>query len=71
VTDIDGTDYCGHCRRVTGNRVDRQSGRTAFLCVECGRETDAYFDDDEPTCAECGCAECGCAESECECGEEE
>ena len=44
--EIDGTDYCPRCKCRTGNRVDRQLGRTAFICVECGCETDVCFDDD-------------------------
>ena len=45
--EVDGTDYCTRCKRVTGNRVERCMGRTAFICVECGCETDACFDDEE------------------------
>ena len=71
MTDTDGTDFCRTCKRVTGSRVERQWERTAFICVVCGCETDACFDDDEwddeDELADDFCDQCGCWLSACEC----
>ena len=77
MTEIDGTDYCHHCKRVTGSRVSRGTGRTAFVCVECGCETDACFDNDDfddeydEEEDENICDGCGLYLEDCDCDDEE
>jgi hypothetical protein len=66
--DYETTDWCTHCKRVTVNRGNyRGAVGMVFICLDCGRFTDAVYDDED----EDVCSGCGEYEGECECTDEE